>query len=148
MVPDSAFSGFGPLGGLITLDFKGFRAHLSLVETPAGLLTTVGVLGTFGEPHFDVIGTWILGNGTPAAGSANDMVAAGLVHVGAPASVGILPIAMNPIFPTVPFGTDPTPFTQEETSNWRSVGIVLRCQPGRSDSSHLLAELQDHRCDT
>jgi hypothetical protein len=116
LVIDPAFSSFGPLGGLITLDFGAFRAHLGLIETPTGLQTTVGVVGSSGMPHFDVIGSWLLGNGTTVGGTANDMVVAGLVRFGAPASVGTLPISINPIFPTVPFANDSTPFVQAQSS--------------------------------
>ena len=116
VVLDPAFNNFGPLGGLITLDFGAFRAHLTVIDTPTGLLGTIGVVNNSGTTQFDVIGTWLLGNGTTAGGTANDMVVAGLVHFGAPAAVGTLPISINPIFPTVPFANDPTPLFEAPSS--------------------------------
>lgn len=110
IVTDPAYAAFGPLGGLITLDFGAFRAHLSLVDTSAGLQGTIGIVGSGGSTQFDVVGTWALGNGTSAGGTADDMVVAGLVRFGTPLAVGTLPIGINPIFPTIPFANDPSPF--------------------------------------
>jgi len=122
-VPDPFFAPIKPLAGLITLDFGGFRGHLGLIETPAGLQTTIGIIDNTGNVNTMATGTWVFGDGAGiVGGTANDMVIGGLVRFHTPLPLGAVPVETNLYFPTVPFPSDPLPMTAVWTTDSVAIG--------------------------
>jgi hypothetical protein len=110
---DPYFDPLRPLSGLVTLDFGTFRGHLGLVETPAGLQTTIGIVDDNGLANAAVSGVWALGDGSAVGGgSSSDLTVAGLVHFGTPGYLGTIPVDITQYFPMFPnaVATDPEPF--------------------------------------
>lgn len=125
---DPYFEPLRPLSGLVTLDFGAFRGHLGLVETPAGLQTTIGIVDDNGLANAAVSGVWALGDGSGVAGgSASDLTVAGLVHFGTPGYLGIIPVDITQYFPAFPnsVATDPQPFMVVDVSGPAAEAVSL-----------------------
>ncbi len=129
-VPDPFYAPIGPTAGVITLDFEGFRGHLSLIETPSGFRTSTSIIEDTGAiPR--VTGTWVFGNGADViGGTANDMVIGGIVHFGTAMSLGTVEIPVHQYFPTVPFPSDVEPLALKSVNASTQLGSYY----GASDS--------------
>lgn len=108
-VPEPFFAAIGPIAGVLALEFPTFHAHLGLIDTPAGLQTTIGLIDTSGAVNFGVTGSWLLADGTSVAGgTASDLVVAGIVRFRqSPLTIGVVELAVSKVFPTVAFSSDP-----------------------------------------
>ena len=110
-VPHPYFASIGPLAGLIVLDFYGSTAHLAIIDTPAGLKTTIADLGSpYDYGDFVTSGTWWFYDGTiVGGGTANDLVITGVVSY-TPSHLSVGGYAdLAPRVATPPFADDPTP---------------------------------------
>lgn len=107
-VPDPAFAGIRPLAGLISMVFGSYRAHLTVIETPTGLKTTVAFLDPIGQVvDTRVSGVWALADGSVVGGGKpDDLVVGGVVHVGTPLPAATPTLTLWPYFPLVPFHND------------------------------------------
>lgn len=106
-VPDPTFDPIGPLAGLIVLNFGAFRGHLTVIETPTGLKSTIAILDQSDNVDFRVSGAWVFGPGAAViGGTTDDMVVGGVVHFGSPLPASNLSLTMSPYFPLVPFSND------------------------------------------
>jgi hypothetical protein len=108
-VPDPFFAPFGPLAALGVLRLFGLEVHLGLVETPAGLETTIGVRDPATNSVLPWRGTWVFGPGTLVGGDADDLVVGGALVIGTPLTLNKTSFTINQYFPTVPFPSDPAP---------------------------------------
>jgi hypothetical protein len=93
-VPDPAFGPLGAFAGLIVLDLGGTIAHLSLIETPGGVVTAIGVVD---DPR--VVGTWTFASGAGVGGGdADDLLVSLLIRLGTPTTLAERYFLMTPYF--------------------------------------------------
>jgi hypothetical protein len=108
-VPDPFFAPFGPGAALGVLRLFGLEVHLGLIETGAGVRTTIGVRDPAKNNFLPWRGTWVFAPGTLVGGDADDLVVGGVLVTGTPLKLGNLSFTLNQYSPTVPFPSDPTP---------------------------------------
>jgi len=112
-VPDPFFDPIGPIAALVTLNLlQPLKAHLGLIQTPAGFRTTIGVLQRVGfgyGPLPSDRGEWVISNGIPAGGNVDDLIIGGVVVIGTAVPLDPTYLGLTQFFPTVPFaaGADP-----------------------------------------
>jgi hypothetical protein len=128
------FTPLGSLAGAVTLDFGSFRAHLSVLESPAGVQTAIGIVNENGTITLGATGAWAFANGAGVAGgTANDLVVGGIVNLTPVGPVGELAINMSPYFPTFPNPGVPSqamPFSATIMSQALSLGSFVGTAQG------------------
>jgi hypothetical protein len=115
-VPDPFFDPIGPIAALVTLTLEppaaGAIAHLGVIQTPAGLRTTIGARQRVGFAY-ELIpglrGQWVISNGIPAGGAATDLIIGGVAVLNTPIPLPPTSHELIKIFPTPPFFYDATP---------------------------------------
>jgi hypothetical protein len=108
-VPDPFFTPFGPGAALGVLRLFGLEVHLGLIETGAGLQTTIGVRDPAKNTSLPWRGTWVFAPGTLVGGDADDLIVGGVLVTGTPLGLSHVAFTLNQYFPTIPFPSDATP---------------------------------------